>query len=232
MPNVLVKTPQVVTGALALDFRSFVLQSILDVEYSKAVSQISVIHEQLAKGEIYRGYRPIPVALSGLCGLAGASVQPYVVPEGDVRRWILYWTSVAALSGAVAASEIVFNYLFRESEYGRRRTRRVVGQFGPALVAGAAMTAAAIFADGSLSRHLSGLWALIFGLGVFASRPYLPRAAGWVALYYFSMGIVWLVLAPGSLSGWLVGGTFAVGQIGTAIILYWNMERTSDAEEG
>ena len=25
-----------------------------------------------------------------------------------------------------------------------------------------------------------GLWALVFGLAVFASRPFLPRAVGWV----------------------------------------------------
>jgi len=201
------------------------------MDYSKAVDQISAIHEQLAKGEIYRGYRPLPVALSGFCGLAGAALQPHIVPRDDARGWILYWTAVAAVSGLIASCEIAFNYLFREPEHGRRRTRQVVGQFGPALIAGAAITLIALVNDLALAQRLPGLWAIIFGLGIFASRPYLPRATGWIALYYVSVGALVLGLSADHLHGWPVGGTFAVGQLGTALVLYWNVERIPYAEE-
>ncbi len=94
----------------------FVLQSIL-VDYTQAADQISAIHEQLAKTEIYRGYRPVSIALSGVCGLMGSLFQPYLVPHGNGRAWVLYWGAVALCSGLVASSETAFNYLSREPEY-------------------------------------------------------------------------------------------------------------------
>jgi hypothetical protein len=201
------------------------------VDYSRAVNQISAIHEQLAKAEVYRGYRPLPVALSGLCGLAAAALGPYAAVSGDPRRWLLYWTIVGLTSGAVAGGQTAFNYLFNDPVHDRRRTRRVVAQMGPALIAGAALSAVALAARPALAPYLPGLWATLFGLGVFASRPYLPRATGWVALYYLIAGVALLALAPDAPGGWTVGGTFGVGQLGTAVVLYSNVERTPHAEE-
>jgi hypothetical protein len=198
------------------------------VDFARAADQISAIHEQLAKAEVFRGYRPVPVALSGVCGLIGAFFQPSVIPPNDVQAWVLYWGAIAICSGLVASSETVFNYLWREPEHGRRRTRRVLAQLGPALVAGTFVTLVGAF-DRALVRYLPGLWAMIFGLGVFASRPYLPRTTGWVALYYLSAGALLLAFGAGTLNPWSVGGTFAIGQFGTAAALTWNREREFDA---
>lgn len=77
---------------------------------------------------------------------------------------------------------------------------------------------------------LPGLWAAVFGLGVFASRPYLPRAVGWVALYYLLAGVVLLILArPGVPSPWSVGLTFGFGQAAAAVVLWFHLERGHDA---
>jgi hypothetical protein len=67
---------------------------------------------------------------------------------------------------------------------------------------------------------------LSFGLGIFASLPYLVRASGWVALYFYVAGALLLWTAGGRdvLSAWSVGGTFGVGQLLTAAVLYWNLE--------
>jgi hypothetical protein len=78
---------------------------------------------------------------------------------------------------------------------------------------------------------LPGLWAVLFGLGVFASRPYLPRATGWVALFYLAAGglLLWAADRPGvALNGWGVGGVFGVGQLATALVLHRNVERHDD----
>ena len=74
---------------------------------------------------------------------------------------------------------------------------------------------------------LPGLWALLFGLGIFASRPYLVRASGWVALYFYAAGaaLLWFARGPETINAWAVGGTFGVGQLLTACVLYWNLER-------
>ena len=203
------------------------------MEVTKALDQISAIHEQLAKGEIYRGYRPVPVALSGACGLIAAALEPRAIAGGHARDFVLFWVGVGLISALVGSSEIAFNYLFRENRFERRRTRRVLGQFGPALFAGAVLSGVAFYDRAGLVPWLPGLWALFFGLGVFASRPYLPRVTGWVGLFYLACGCAWLLLAPAPPipASWQLGGTFAVGQAAAAVVLYWNLERTRDAEE-
>ena len=53
-----------------IDLCSANLSAMPDV--TRALAQIEAIHDQLAKGEIYRGWRSLPVAASGIVGLAAA----------------------------------------------------------------------------------------------------------------------------------------------------------------
>jgi hypothetical protein len=103
----------------------------------------------------------------------------------------------------------------------------VLAQFLPALVAGASVSGTVVRINPALIVALPGLWSLFFGLGIFASRPYLPRASGWVALFYFGCGITLLWLSPTGVphSPWSVGGTFGAGQLLAALVLYLNRER-------
>jgi hypothetical protein len=194
---------------------------------SRALDQIAEIHQQLAKGEVYRGYRPVPMACSGVVGLLAAALQPRGLGWNDPSRFVLYWSGVAAVCGLIASSEIVHNYIVHEGSTERRRTRRVVGQFLPALVSGAIVTVILTRLSPMMVGALPGLWSTFFGLGVFASRPYLPRASGWVALFYFAAGVALLWFAPTAAvrSPWSVGGTFGAGQLLAALVLYWNLER-------
>jgi hypothetical protein len=102
-----------------------------------------------------------------------------------------------------------------------------VGQFLPSVAGGAAIAACFTQLSASLVPLLPGLWAVCFGLGTFASRPYLPRASGWVALFYVAAGValLWNAMGPEPLTGWRVGGTFGAGQLLAAIVLWWNLER-------
>jgi hypothetical protein len=203
----------------------FTLQS-RSVDTARALDQIAEIHRQIAKGEVYRGYRSVPVAMSGAIGLAAAWLQPAGLRR-DPTGFVSYWALIAVLAAFVGSSEIVYNYLVKEEATGRRHTRRVVGQLLPCLAGGAAITVCLGHAGPGLVRLLPGLWAVCFAIGVFACRPYLPRASGWIALFYFAAGVALLWAAPGegSLSGWLVGGTFGLGQILAAAVLWWNLER-------
>ena len=196
------------------------------MDVGRALAQIAEIHQQIAKGEVYRGYRSLPIAASGLLGIVAAAVQPRVIPAGDPAAFVAYWASVALVAGVVGASEIAYNYA-REDETDRRRTRCVVGQVLPSLLGAAAITVCFVKLSTALVPLLPGLWAICFGIGVFASRPYLPRTSGYVALFYYAAGVVmlWRAQGPESLSGWWVGGTFGVGQLLAALVLYWNLER-------
>ena len=142
--------------------------------------------------------------------------------------FVLYWTAIAGCAALVGTSEIIFNYVVRDDRADRRRTRQVVGQFMPSVLAGAIITASLVHLSAALVPLLPGLWAICFGIGTFASRPYLPKASGWIALFYYAAGFTRLWIARGvePLTGWWVGGTFGVGQLLAALVLWWNLERT------
>ncbi len=200
------------------------------MDLSRALGQLADIHQQIAKAEIYRGYRSLPIAASGLIGLVAAWAQTPALGASDPIGFVLYWATIAGCAGFVGASEIIYNYVVHDDRIARRRTRQVVGQFLPSLLAGVAITISFVHLSAALVPLLPGLWAICFGIGTFASRPYLPRASGWVALFYYAAGMVllWLARGPEPLSGWWVGGTFGTGQLLAALVLYWNLER----EEG
>jgi hypothetical protein len=196
------------------------------MEYGRALSQISAIHQHLARTEVYRGYRPVPVALSGLVGLLAAALQTPRLAATDPLGFVIFWTAIAAVAALAGSSEIAFTYLFRQQASERRRTRLVIGQFLPSLVAGRVITLALVTLSLALVPLLPGLWALMFGVAVCGARPYLPRATGWVALFYLAVG-AWLLwnAGAGAPSPWEVGGTFGAGQLLASGVLYWNLER-------
>ena len=197
------------------------------MDLSRALGQLADIHQQIAKGEIYRGYRSVPVAASGFIGFAAAWAQPPGLGASDPVGFVLYWTIVASCAGLVGASEIIYNYVVHDDRAARRQTTQVVGQFLPSVLAGPIITASFVRLSAALVPLLPGLWAICFGVGIFASRPYLPRASGWVALLYYAAGValLWTARGPEPLRGWWVGGTFGAGQLMAAVVLYWNLER-------
>jgi hypothetical protein len=203
---------------------------------NEALGQIAEIHDHLARGEQYRGFHPIEVAASGLVGLCAAYAQPWILlfagglwSDPSPRAFAAYWLVVAAFAGGVGVAPAIANYIHREDEFDRRRTRRLAGQFLPCVAAGLCVTLAVIRGGWDVDHLLPGIWILLFSLGVFAARPFLPRSIGWVGLFYLVAGALLLALARPVLDldnlGWAVGGTFAIGQAATAFVLYRNQER-------
>ena len=103
----------------------------------------------------------------------------------------------------------------------------VLGQFLPGILGAAVLTGSFVHVSPGLVALLPGVWAICFGIGTFSSRPYLPRASGMVALFYFGVGslLLWTASLDAPLNGWLVGGTFGAGQLLAALVLYWKLER-------
>ena len=71
-------------------------------------------------------------------------------------------------------------------------------------------------------------WSGVCGLGVCASCRLLPRPTAAVGLFYLGTGTVVLATCHGerALAPWAMGLPFAAGQLATAGILYWHLERT------
>lgn len=203
------------------------------MELREALSQITEIRAQMARTETFRGYRSGTVGLSGLLGVAGAVVQAVWIPDPgqNIRAYLGLWVGVAAVCVAVWGAEMVLRCRRATLSLTRQMTWLAVEQFFPCMVAGVLLTwAIVVYAADSLWM-LPGLWSVIFSLGVFASCRLLPRPVFWVGAYYLAAGVAVLVLARGdaALSPWTMVGTFGVGQLLTAAILYFTLERT-DAE--
>jgi hypothetical protein len=196
------------------------------LEVSQALERIAEIHGHLDRGEVYRGYHPKLVALTGVLGIAAAVAQPWLVSGTDGRAFLWYWIGVAAANLLLHWSSMISVYL-GEDEMARRRTRRVVGQFFPSVAAGTMVTAGYMTAFPEAVAALPGVWAVTFSLGLFSSRPYLPQHIGWVGLWYLAGGGVLLTLAstPFSLLGAGLGAVFGIGQLGAALVLHMDRRR-------
>lgn len=197
------------------------------MDVPQALDRIEEIHAQMAKGEVFRGYRPVPVAIAGAVGLLAGWLQPRFVPEGDAARFLAFWLTVALLNIALNGAVIAAGYARSGSRFARRHTRQVVGQFVPCLLAGAAVSLGLPAADAGFARLLPGLWALLFGLGVFASRPYLARATGWVALFFVVAGTALLAFPGRDLArlGLVHGAVFGIGLLAAALVLHLDVPR-------
>jgi len=199
-------------------------------ELDRAIHQISEIHRHLARSEVYRGFRSIPIALSGVVGLLGGLFQERTIGTSPGWDFVFYWSGVAGIALVVSLSGIAVNYWKTDDASNRRRTQRVVGQFIPGLSAGLLLTITLYSRETTWVPILPGVWTIFFSLGIFSARPYLPGAMGWLALGFLVAGCVLLLLAPDgrSLSPWGMGLVFGVGQIASALILYWDLERKNN----
>jgi hypothetical protein len=199
------------------------------VELREALDQISEIRDQLARTETFEGYRSATVATSGLLALAAAGVQSAFIPDpaGQLEAYLALWIGVATVSVAIVGVEMLVRCRRAASETAVRLTRMVVEQFLPCLVVGALITVAIAVVAPETAWMLPGLWALVFGLGVFASARLFPRPVVWVAAYYLLAGTA--CLAGGKrfepLSPWMMAATFGVGQLLAAAIVYRCVER-------
>jgi hypothetical protein len=197
------------------------------MEIDKALEQLEEIHNHVHRSEVYRGYRSILTAAMGLVALGAAFLQARFVMPGHPLSFVYFWVTVGAVNFILPVSQILFHYLAYESPLERKKTRMALGQFLPCLLAGAFLTFAVCKTDEGFIVFLPGLWSILFGMGVYASKPYLPGAIHWMAASFFTGGVILLAMVPSgqSLSPWGMGIDFSLGLLAGAWILYFNLER-------
>jgi hypothetical protein len=198
------------------------------MELRDALSQIAAIRQSAAAAERFRGYRALPVgATGGLAGLA-ALAQPHLVPDpaADLPGYLALWLVTAAGGVGVAGWGVWQRLRSAIDPVGRDLTRLAVGQFAPCLAAGLLVTIAVAGHAPDAGRLLPGLWQVLFSLGVFASCRLLPPAVLWVGVFYLLAGTANLARPGGGFGPWAMGLPFGLGQLATAGVLYWHLERT------
>lgn len=197
------------------------------MELQNAINQLSEIHAQISKTEFYRGFRAMPIALTGMSAFLAALIQPYWIAIHDYLAFVVFWVVVAGINIFFTLLFLAYSYFYRETDFERYKTRHVLMQFGPALVAGILVTAVIYRLEGEILHYLPGLWSLIFSLGIFACQPYFPKNTFWLGTYYLSAAVVLFMLVPTqqSMHPWGMGLVFGIGQLLVAAVLYWDLER-------
>ena len=203
------------------------------MELREALSQIAEIREQLARAEVFRGYKAVPVAFSGLLAFATAAAQAAFVPDPtrQMHAYLALWVGAAGLAAVAAGVGMALRRRHPAPAWERRKTWAALEQFLPCLAAGGLLTVAVARGMPEALALLPGLWQVLFSLGIFASSRLLPRAIWGVAAFYLASGFGCLLAARlgAAPAPWAMGVPFGVGQFLAAAVLYWNLER-GDAE--
>ena len=200
------------------------------MQLDEALRQISDIRQKMVRSEVFRGYRSVTVGFSGIAGVLAAAVQQQWVasPDAQLGRYLGLWLGVAAASMIVAATEMYWRARRTGSGMARQHTLLAIEQFVPSMVVGALVTVTIVRGAPQVAWMLPGLWALVFGLGVFASARLLPRPVLAVGSYYVLCGCGCLLWgqAENAFDPRQMGISFGGGQLLGAAILYWTLERT------
>jgi len=198
------------------------------MELRDALTQISEIRLQLARTEVFRGYRAMPVAFSGLLAFAAAGFQAVWIhePLQEITAYLTLWVGAAIISAVAAGVEMAVRARNSSSSWTREITWLAVEQFVPCLIAGGLLTLVLLRSAPEELWMLPGLWQILFSLGVFASCRLLPRATSLVAVFYLAAGLGTLAVSRGeaALSPWAMGLPFGLGQLLAATVLYRTLE--------
>lgn len=199
-----------------------------------ALTQIAVLRRRSAEASQFRGYKAILVALTGLVAVAGAVLQPRLFPGETLTlsAYAGYWSVLAILAATPVAVRIVVREWFGGRSLDRELTRLAAMQFLPCVIAGAVITFVIVRQAEEYGPALPGLWQVLFSLGILSSCRLLPPATFGIGIAYFAAGVYHLARARGAdaFDPWIMGGTFGLGQLATAIILYWTLERGDERE--
>lgn len=199
------------------------------MELRQALEQIDEIRSVVARSETFRGYRSVTVGISGVSAILAAGLQSWLLPKPieNLRGYLTLWVSVAAANVALVAWHLVMRCRRTRSAWLADQTWLAAERFLPCLVAAALVTAAIVRLAAESAWLLPGVWCAFFSLGIFASSSLLPRSSNLIGMFYLMGAACCLILARGeaALSPWAMASTFGCGQLLTAAVLYFTLER-------
>jgi hypothetical protein len=203
------------------------MQTMTDLD--RALAEINAIRSQIARDTAFRGYGPATFLATGvIAGLAAVGQGIWLPhPAAAPAVFLTLWVVVAAVSIGVIGLEMVLRTRRLHLGLADEMIHSAIEHFLPAAVTGALITLVLVRAAPASLWMLPGIWQIVFGLGVFASCRYLPRAIGLVGGWYVAAGLFSLAFGGGAnaFAPWLMGGAFGVGQLMVAVILHLDTRR-------
>jgi hypothetical protein len=197
----------------------------------QALAEINAIRAQVARGTQFRGYGPVSIAASGVLAFAVAALQSRLSGEGnDFALFLQIWIATAAASVLMTAVETVLRSRRVHSEMANEMLYAAAEQFVPAVIVSILLTVVIMRVAPRDAWMLPGLWQIMFSLGVFASCRFLPRQMVAVAVWYLVCGLSSLVLQSDlkTVSPWIMGVPFGIGQMGVAGVLTFCLEASGE----
>jgi hypothetical protein len=193
-------------------------------DFEKALAEITLIRSQMARGMEFRGLGAATLAATGGLALLGALAQALWLeePARHVENYLLLWLGIAAASVILIGVETVTRTARAHSGLAQEMIVAAIEQFAPAAVAGALMTFVLYETAPMVLWMLPGLWQIVLGLGVVASRRSLPPAVAGAGLWYLASGLACLATAGGdhAFSPWAMGLPFGIGQVLIALVVH------------
>jgi hypothetical protein len=204
------------------------------MELHDALSQIADIRSQMARTRVFRGYRSSTTLFSAGVAITTAIVQAICIPDPSrhVLAYLTLWFASAALCILLVGTRIAVRYWRSDSPLDRELTLWAVQQFFPCVVTGALLTYIIAQVSWDTLWIVPGLWAILFGMGILASRQLLPKGIAWVGAFYLLSGLLSIEWARVhfAFSPWSMAIPFGIGQAMAAAVLYWKLERNDAAE--
>jgi len=192
-------------------------------ELNRALAEIAAIRGQVARAVEFRGYGPATVASTGVLAMLAAALQSRMLksPEHDVTTFLTIWTGTAALAILVTGVETITRTRRVHTGMAREMIHSALDHFLPAILAGILVTAVLLRSAPQSAWMLPGLWQVLFSLGVFSSRAFLPRPTFAVGVWYLTTGLYCLAFGGGehALAPWTMGVPFGIGQLLVAAVL-------------
>jgi len=201
-------------------------------ELHQALGDIGSIRRQVAEATQFRGYGPATLTTTGLMAVVAAAAQAVWVPEpaGHFGAYLTIWVGTAVVGAGLAGTQMCRRSRRIHSGLSNEMIRMAVEQFMPAVGAGVLLTIALVRFAPTVAWMLPGLWQVLFGLGVFSSCRFLPRAMRWAGAWYLLIGLVAISSGDArALAPWTMGVGFGVGQMLVAAVL-WSAA-SEDADE-
>ncbi len=182
-----------------------------------ARGELFEIRRMLARAGTFDGYRATPVAWSGALALIAGVLQRWLAPSP--LGFVALWVATAALSFGLNFFVIARTYGASPRHWERSLAFAALLDLMPAIVGGTALTVALVVL-GSVEL-LPGMWMILYGTGVMASRRHVPRPCAWIGLAYVAAGAATLLLMQGAeaLGAPIMAGAFGVGQFLLALVL-------------
>jgi hypothetical protein len=185
-------------------------------DLERALADIAEVRERLGHVQRFKGYSALAAATSGVFAIVAGIVQLLLVPHVDtVYRGHVYfalWFACCAAALLVNYGAIAHWYVNDANARDRWQTATVGLSILPALALGAVLSSALL--RQGLFGFLPGVWYGCYGVGLFASRTMIPRAAVVVAAGFLLAGFV-LLFTPAqiALQWWVLALGFGAGQL-------------------